>query len=273
MSTPTTEYLLPVPGGHLFVEETGDGPPLVLLHGGALDRRMWSAQIRPLAAAGYRVAAADARGHGQSSLPTVPFRQCDDVAALVQALGAGPAVLIGLSMGGGAAVDTALEHPEAVRAVVTVGSGTNEPAFTDPFALDVLAAQQEAAGLGDMDAWIDAFLRFAAGPHRELDEVDPDVVRRLGEMARETLISHIRPEAVQPEHVPDSWDRLAEIAVPVLAVLGELDVSDHLMMGRRLAASVPDGREVLIAEAAHYPPMERPEAFNQMLLEFLESLA
>jgi pimeloyl-ACP methyl ester carboxylesterase len=234
---------------------------------------MWAEQIQPLATAGYRIVAADARGHGQSSLPTAPFRQCDDVAVLVQSLGADPAVLIGLSMGGGAAVDTVLEYPELVRAVVAVGSGTNEPDFTDPFMLHVLAAQQDAAERGDMHAWLEAFLQFASGPDRKLDEIDPGLIRKLRTMAQDTLTTHVRPESVQPTHVHGSWERLGEIAIPVLTVLGELDASDHLKMGRRLATSVPDGQEALIANTAHYPPLERPAPFNQTVIRFLHSLA
>lgn len=268
----TTSHDLPVPGGHLHVEEAGEGPPVLLLHGGALDHRMWTDQVPALVAAGHHVVVPDARGHGASSTPTAPFRQCDDVAALVERLDAGPAVLVGLSMGGGAAVDTALEHPHLVRGVVTVGSGTNEPTFTDPFALDVLADWQRAQAALDLDAWVEAFLRFASGPHRSLDEVDPDVVARLREMVVHTLTTHARPDAVTPHHVTGSWDRLGEITIPVLAVLGELDVSDHLAMGRRLAAEVAQGYEVVIEGAAHYPPLERPGQFNAALLEFLAAI-
>ncbi|MPV35632.1 alpha/beta fold hydrolase [Georgenia subflava] len=269
----TTSYDLPVTGGHLHVEERGEGPPVVLLHGGALDHRMWADQLAVLAAAGYRVVAPDARGHGQSSTPTAPFRQCDDVAALVRHLDQGPVVVVGLSMGGGAAVDAVLEHPHLVRAVVTVGSGTNETTFADPFALEVFATWQQAQAEHDMQSWVDAFLRLVHGPHRTLQDMDPAAVGQLRDMAVSTLTTHVRPDAVAPHHVAGSWDRLGEITVPVLTVLGELDVSDHLEMGRRLVAGVNDGREAQVAGAAHYPPMERPDAFNRVLLTFLDNLA
>lgn len=263
---------LPVPGGHLHVEETGSGPPVVLLHGGALDGRMWAHQVPALAAAGYRVVVPDARGHGRSSTPTAPFRQADDVAGVVRHLDAGPAVLVGLSMGGGAAVDATLEHPDLVRAVVTVGSGTNEGTFTDPFTLDVLDALRQAEANVDPAAWIAASLRFAAGPHRRLEELDPALVDTLREMMAHTLSTHIRPDAVAPHHVAGSWERLAEITVPVRVVLGELDTADHLAVGRRLVAGVPDGREVLLPGTAHYPPLERPEQFTSALRTFLTHL-
>jgi hypothetical protein len=144
-----------------------------------------------------------------------------------------------------------LEYPELVRAVVAVGSGTNEPDFTDPFMLNVLAAQQDAAERGNMHASLEAFLQFVSGPYREHDEINPGLVRKLHTMAQDILTTHLRPESVQPTHVHSSWERLVEMTVTVLAVLDELDTSDHLKRGLRLAVSVPDGQEALIANTAH----------------------
>lgn len=73
---------LDIPGGWLNYEDDGSGEPVVLLHGGGLDLRMWDRQLQPLVDAGYRVAHVDARGHGASSTPISPFRHCDDIAAL-----------------------------------------------------------------------------------------------------------------------------------------------------------------------------------------------
>ncbi|WP_420714398.1 alpha/beta fold hydrolase [Streptomyces sp. NRRL WC-3744] len=108
--------------GSLAYRDAGEGRPLVLLHAGFFDHSMWDEQIRAFAPH-YRVIAPDARGHGASSNATRPFRPADDLAALLRHLDVGPAVLVGISMGGGTAVDTALEHPELVRAVVVSGVG------------------------------------------------------------------------------------------------------------------------------------------------------
>ncbi|MFG2092339.1 alpha/beta fold hydrolase [Streptomyces sp. NPDC048612] len=114
----------------------------------------------------------DARGHGTSSIETGAFRHTDDLAALLRHLDVGPVVLVGLSMGAGIAVDTALEHPGLVRALVVSGAGTSEPEFRDPWVKDIVAEQDRALAAGDVAGWIDAFMLFAAGPRRTLDDVD-----------------------------------------------------------------------------------------------------
>ncbi|MBO8189422.1 alpha/beta fold hydrolase [Streptomyces spirodelae] len=260
------------PDGALAYRDTGTGQPVVLLHGGFLDHTMWEAQIAALAPR-FRVIAPDARGHGASANATRPFRPADDLAALLRHLDAGPAVLVGLSMGGGVAVDTALEHSGSVRAVVVSGVGTSEPFFEDPWSQEVLAAQQRALTVGDVEGWVAAFLRFAAGPHRGLDEVGPGVVERLRAMALRTVAKHT---AEEPDHlvpVRDTWQRAARIDVPVLAVNGALDSTDHLAMADRLVRTVSDGCTAPAVEgAAHYPNMENPAAFNAALTNFLRGL-
>ncbi|MEU0831686.1 alpha/beta hydrolase [Streptomyces sp. NPDC005969] len=255
----------------LFWLDTGAGQPLVLLHGGFLDHRMWDDQISALAAR-YRVIAPDARGHGRSANATEPFRHTDDLAALLRHLGIGPAVLVGVSMGGSTAVDTALEHPELVSAVVVSGAGTSEPTFTDPWTTRTWATWQTAMAAGDLDAAVEAFTLFAAGPDRTLDDLAPQVVGRLREMNRGTLAKHTADEPDLRIPVRDTWNRIAKIDVPVLAINGALDSPDHIGMAERLTHTVATGSAISIDGTAHFPNMERPEVFNKALEDFLRTL-
>ncbi|GGR86919.1 hydrolase [Streptomyces aureoverticillatus] len=255
----------------LFWLDTGTGRPLVLLHGGFLDHRMWDDQI-PAFAGRYRVIAPDARGHGRSANATEPFRHTDDLAALLRHLSTGPAVLVGLSMGGSIAVDTALEHPELVSAVVVSGAGTAEPYFTDPWTTRTWTAWQTAMAAGDLDAAVEAFTLFAAGPHRTLDDLNPEVVGRLREMTRSTLSKHTPDEPDLRIPIHDSWNRAAKIDVPVLAINGAIDSPDHLGMAERLTNTVANGSTTSIDATAHYPNMERPDAFNKALEDFLRTV-
>jgi pimeloyl-ACP methyl ester carboxylesterase len=262
-----------LPEGHLAYLDAGAGPPVVLLHGGGLDHRMWDDQVAALAGE-FRVLAVDARGHGWSTTPTRPFRHCDDLAVLLQRLELGPATLVGLSMGASTALDTAAEHPDLVRAVVVVGAGHGNPTFTDPFVLGIFAELQRAAEAQDPDVWLEAYLRFGAGPHRTLADVDPRVTARSREMLQHTLHEHIgTTEPVLPTPAADTAQRLPTLAAPVLAIIGDLDSPDHNRMAGDVARTVPNGRLATVAGTAHYPNMERPAEFDAILLEFLRDHA
>ncbi|WP_049558402.1 alpha/beta fold hydrolase [Nonomuraea sp. SBT364] len=255
----------------LFWLDTGTGRPLVLLHAGFLHHRMWDEQI-PAFADRFRVIAPDARGHGRSANAAAPYRLTDDLAALLRHLDTGPAVLVGVSMGAATAVDTALEHPDLVSAVVVSGAGTSEPYFTDPWTTRVWAGWHAAMAAGDLDASVEEFTLFAAGPHRTLDEVDPGVADRLRRITRETMSKHTAGEPHHLVQVRETWERVPSIGVPVLAINGGADSPDHLGMADRLVAAVADGRTTSIDGTAHYPNMERPDVFNKILGDFLNTL-
>ena len=255
----------------LFWLDTGTGRPLVLLHGGFVDHRMWDGQI-PHFAARYRVIAPDARGHGRSANATGPYRRADDLAALLRHLDAGPAILVGISMGASIAVETALEHPELVDAVVVGGAATGEPYFADPWTTRSMATWHASMAAGDLEGSIEGFMAFAAGPHRTLDDLAPDVVRRLRDMARTTMSKHT---AGEPDHlvpVRETWERLGKIDVPLLAINGSADSPDHIGMAERIARTVRGGRIATIDGTAHYPNMERPDLYNAILGDFLRAL-
>ncbi|GAA2785053.1 alpha/beta hydrolase [Saccharopolyspora taberi] len=264
-----------IAGGRLAYSDTGSGEPLVFLHGGGLDHRMWNRQIEEFSQR-YRVIAPDARGHGRSSTPVEPFRHCDDIAALLEHLGLGPVGLVGLSMGATTALDTALEHPHLVSSLVISGAGTSEPRFTDPWTLEILSTWQRTQEAGDAEGWIDAFMLFTAGPHRDLGQVDPQVVAQCRQMVTETVAAHVRtdpangkPAAVPLIPVENTWQRLPEITADLHAIVGGLDTADHIGMAEQVARTVPNGSSTTVDGTAHYPNMERPAEFNAVLSEFL----
>lgn len=256
-------------------DPASSAPPLVLLHGGAVDKRMWHPQLTSFP--GRRIVVPDARGHGGSSDAEGEYRLVDDTLALLDALGLERVVAVGISMGGGTACDLALERPERVAGIVVGGTGTSQPVFTDPWALQSFEDWRAAEQGGDLQAWIDVFQRFTAGPARALDEVDPTVRDLIATMARDTVSSHLRtaPDGTPvpppaPTVVRNTWERVSDLEVPVLAVCGALDGEDHRANCRRLADAVPDGRYLEIPDAAHYPNLEEPELFGTAVRDLLD---
>ena len=120
----TDERTIPVPGGELYAVADGDGPPIVLLHAGVVDSRVWEPFVPLLTSAGYRAIRYDARGFGRSMTEDVEFRRVDDLLAVLDAFGAERAALVGNSQGGQIALDLAVTHPDRVAALVQLASGS-----------------------------------------------------------------------------------------------------------------------------------------------------
>ncbi|HKS50120.1 MAG TPA: alpha/beta hydrolase [Amycolatopsis sp.] len=258
--------------GHLAYDDTGDGPAVVFLHDGTLDRRVWRQQLG--AFDGYRVLNFDARGHGESSTPAEPYGRCDDVIALLDHLGLDSAYLVGQAMGGTSALDAVLDHPDRVRGVVISGCGTSEQYWQSPFLVDLLKRQMEAAFQGDTDGYLETYLRmWVDGPVREPHEVDLSVRERCREMALNTALRHARPNPVLPGRAADTWARLSGVETPLLAIVGELDCTDVREMIERVVASVGKAQLEVIEGAGHMVNMERPGRFNQAVRQFLDGLS
>lgn len=258
--------------GDLAYRDTGAGDLVVLVHPGYVDHRVFDDQIPALVSAGHRVIAPDVRGFGFSANASKPFRWADDLGDLLRHLGAGPAVLVGVCMGAAVVTDTVLEYPELVRAVVVSGAGTSAFEHSDPWTQERAAESARLLGAGDVAGWIEAFAKNVAGPHRAVDEVDLDAVRRMREMATHTISKHTVGETDWQVPLDDPWSRVPKIDVPVLAIHGALDAADAIEMAERLVRAVPNGRSVTIADTGHFPNLEKPEAFNEALLDFLRAV-
>ncbi|WP_235192848.1 alpha/beta fold hydrolase [Streptomyces viridochromogenes] len=226
-----------------------------------------------------------AQGHGPRHLRhghrLVPAQQihhgahagwADDLADLLRHLDAGPAALVGVSMGGSIAGDTAIEYPELVRGIVLSGASVSDFQYTDPQSREFMAESTRMLHSGDIEGWLKGFRQAVAGPRRTTDEVDPGILEHVTEMALHTLSKHTPGE--RNWHVPmtDTWSRVPKIDVPVLTVNGALDVPDLIADAERYARTVRNGRSVLIEGTSHYPNMEKPEEFNGILLDFLRTL-
>jgi pimeloyl-ACP methyl ester carboxylesterase len=272
-----TERTVDVPGARLHVIDEGDpgDPPIVLLHAWVVDSRAWDEVAPLLVAAGYRVVRFDARGFGRTVATQVEFSHRADVIAVLDALGIGRAALVGNSGGGQMAIDTALESPSRIAALVAIGAGVGGfegPVTPDEEVLFERADALESAEPIDVDALVDFETEiWLNGPSQPSDRTSPELQARFRTMDREIydpprdVGTHVRLE-------PRAIHRLGELEAPVLAIAGGLDFSDTVAGMRHLGASVPNGETVIWPDVAHLPGLEVPERLAARIVEFLAPL-
>lgn len=264
---------LDINGARIHVESTGEGDPIVLVHAGIADARMWDPTV-PALAGDHRVVRYDMRGYGRSTIPPQPFAHHDDLAALFEALKLGPAVVIGASYGGEVATALAIEHPELVRGLVLVNTlaGMREPSEqlrAGWRAVNAAMDRDDVSGAVEIETqmWVD-------GPHRQPAEVDPELRQQVTAM-NASIFARIDEVNAAEEREPDPpiVNRLGEIAAPTLVIVGMLDQPDAVASADTLAAGIPGATLVRIDDATHLPSMERPEAVNRAVRRFLAGLA
>ena len=252
----------------IYYEIKGEGSPLILIHGGLLDGRMWDGQFDVLAE-GYRVIRYDVSGHGRSATPPDAFYDHEDLHRLMGALEIDYAVIMGLSLGGRIAIDFALEYPDKVAAMVAVGPGLGGFRFDSEEVLEGRKELIDSWGKGEWDRVVELFQRsWTDGPYRSPEEVDPAVREKVRMMSRQTIENTAEGRTMDPPAV----DRLTELKMPMLVVVGELDMPDIHEIADLLLAADPNAEKVVIEGAAHMVNMEKPEEFNRVVLEYLEEL-
>jgi pimeloyl-ACP methyl ester carboxylesterase len=256
----------------LYVEQAGAGSPVVLLHEGIGDSRMWEPQWDAYAQR-YRVVRFDMRGFGQSPPAVGTFSLTGDLVELLDGLELGPAALIGMSLGGSVAMEATIARPDLVSRLVLVGPGLRGFEMTDETKAG-WAEEEAALERGDDEEAVEINMRmWVDGPSRLPDQVDPELRRKVGEMQRRAIDIWRDAGEEEGEHKPivEDWgDRLAAISVPTLILVGELDRPEMHEIADRLEAEIPNTRRETIAGTAHVPNMERPEEFDRLVLEFLE---
>lgn len=254
------------------IEAGSSGEPLVFLHAGVADGRMWARQQHAFAAS-RQTLAIDRRGFGRTTCEAEPFSHVDDLIAVLDAFGIERTVLVGCSMGGRLAIDTALAHPQRVRAVVLVAAAVSGAPQIEAFpaAIEAKFHALEAAEQADLldevneieaQLWLDGPEQAAgrvSSPLRNLFLAMNDIALRAAPVGSET----------QPA---PAWPRLHTLALPTLVVWGTLDFPHLLERMRHIAATVPGAHSHVIANTAHLPSLERPEEFNAALARFLSSL-
>jgi pimeloyl-ACP methyl ester carboxylesterase len=264
-----------VPGSRIAARSQGDGPPIVLIHAAIGDMRSWDAMVPGLAKAGYRAIRYDCRGFGETKTDDIAFSPRSDLLAVLDAFGIERAALVGNSAGGGIALDTAVEFPDRVVAVIGVGSslnGFNAPGTPQEQALFTEWARLASTPGLDREKVVELGVRvWVDGPGQSPYRVDDAIHDAVREMFRPLL----RPEHVGGRAVPldpTANDSLAHLRCPVLAVAGALDVSTVPTTARRLETGAPNAQAVILPNVAHMIGMEAPDRLNELIVDFLAPL-
>ena len=255
-------------GAHLYYESAGTGPPLLFVHAGICDSRMWDDQFAHFARH-YRVVRYDMRGYGQTAAVDGPFAHHHDLYGLLKHLGIARTHLLGCSMGGSACLDFALAYPDMVDRLILVGSApsgyqTKRPLPAQLAAVDAALERGDFATAAELETqiWVD-------GIGRTPEQVAPairDLVRAMNMIALQNEVLDLG----QPQPLdPPAAQRLAEVQAPTLLLIGDLDQPRTLDAIEFMAERLPNARKVVMSGTAHLPNLEQPEHFNAIMLDYL----
>ncbi|MBZ5602884.1 MAG: alpha/beta hydrolase [Acidobacteriia bacterium] len=258
---PTTK----IQGHDFYYESTGEGDPILFLHGLGSSSIDWEFQI-PAFARSHRVIAMDVRGHGRSAKPAGPYtvkQMAADAVALLEQLGAVPAHIVGLSMGGMIAFQMAVDAPQAVRSLTIVNSGPEM----------ILRTPEQKAGIEARYTIVRtqgmrALAKIVAGP------LFPNPDQAALRQRFEDQVAGNDPEAyLAALGAINGWsvtDRIGAIGCPVLIVASDQDYTP-VEWKHFYAAQIPGARVVVLNDSRHAAPLDQPEQLNRAVAEFLGS--
>jgi pimeloyl-ACP methyl ester carboxylesterase len=264
-----------VASGHasLATWREGRGDPVVFLHAGVADSRMWEPQRREVSK-GHCAIAYDRRGFGETRTTLEDFSSVGDLLAVLN--DAAPerrAVLVGCSQGGKVAIDAALTHPDRVRALVLIAPSVSGAPRAEhpPEIARLLRELHQAEEAGNLDAvnlmearlWLDGPLApvgRVGGEARSLFLAMNGIALRAGDLGTDT-------------DTVGAYDRLGEVLAPALVIYGDLDFPHIQARCRLMGQTLPRAKVHQLAGVAHLPSLERPEAVGGIVAEFIGGLS
>jgi len=249
------ELAIPVDGGEVWAQDTGgDGTPLVLMHPGWGDSRIWDPMLDRLAAR-YRVIRYDERGYGRSPAPAAPYTQLADLAAILDHLNVAQAALVGHSGGGAPAIGLALAGPARVRSLVLVAPGVQDYPWPqdDPYPPEFGKLFEAGDREGLVALGLRTWAAAGADPAAEA-QVRSAVAAFFGNG------DHERPD-------PTAYPRLGEISIPTVLAIGDLDYPMVRECGERIAGRIPGCRLVVVPGADHLLPLRAPALLADLITE------
>ena len=267
------EHIVVSGSAQIHASASGKGRPVIFLHAGVADSRMWTSEMEATAH-GHRAIAYDRRGFGGTDHAEEAYSQVCDLIAVQESLGGtSAAVLIGCSQGSRIALDVALAHPDRVAGLVLISPAVSgvSPGEIPATAQALITKLETAEERGDLDLanalearlWLD-------GPLEAENRVSGAPRALFLDMNGIALRAKVKGVEQQP---PSAFDRLGTIAAPTLLVCGDLDFPHLQARSRWLAHNIPRAREIVIGGVAHLPSLEQPAEMASLVSEFLRMLA
>jgi 3-oxoadipate enol-lactonase len=246
----------------------GEGPWLTMSHSLACNLSMWDPQM-PVLTGKFKVLRFDTRGHGQSGAPEGDYtleQLADDVKGLLDALGIRHTHWAGLSMGGMIGQAFALKYPGVLQSMVLADTTSRRP----PEAAKMWGDRIQTARTKGMDALVESTLaRWFTEPYRNARK---DVMRRIGDDIRKTPVAGFAGCCHAISKV-DYLDRLKEIRIPALVMVGEHDHGTPPEAARVIHQNLAGSEFRMIPSAAHLSNVEQADIFNEAMLGFLGRVA
>jgi pimeloyl-ACP methyl ester carboxylesterase len=273
-----------VKNGKLFYAVSGSGPPLVLLHSAWASHEWWRWQI-PILSQNYRTYAVDIRGHGRST-PLEKVYSIEgftrDLKIFLAELGIEETALVGWSLGGIIAMQYCLNHPSKVNALVLIATQGHKNSrlklkiifyylqahlsllmnFAQPRKYDRIAQSFPSQSAEWLERQVKNMLSSKT-PKEVCDWIIDDITNHPRKNFFEVIKSAWNWEA---------GDKLKQIKVPTLILVGDRDNLTPPRISQLLQAAIPDSKLVIVEDASHYLVMERPELVNAEILKFLKSI-
>ncbi len=257
-----------VNGTELYYEMAGHGRAVVFIHGFTLDTRMWDAQFELLAQQ-FQVIRYDMRGFGQSAVPTdAPYSHVEDCRALLDHLHIKQACLVGLSKGGGVALDFALTYPQRTQALALLDTVLGGHSWSaEGSARDRLVWQRAREGgiAAAKESWL-AHPLFAPALRQTA------VAAHLTHMINDYSGWHFVHRNPEQQLEPPAAQRLHELTMPVLVMAGEWDTADFLQITAVIGQQIPQAQTAVVPGVGHMVNMEAPAVCNRLLAEFLSQV-